>query len=58
MEEINIASMEEKSLQKNCFIKFNWKINIGLERGGQVNLSTIICLILIQFYNMQYNIMI
>ena len=59
MEEFNIASMEEISLQKKIvFIKFNWKTNIGLARGGQMHLSIISHLILIQFYNMNYNIMI
>ena len=48
MEGFNIASMEEKSLQKNCFIKFNCKTNIGLERGGQTHLSIITHLILIE----------
>ena len=58
VEEFNIASVEENSLQKICFIKFNWKMNIGLKRGGQVHLSIITHLILIQFYNIKYNVVI
>ena len=58
MEEFNIASMEENSLQKIFFIKFNWKVNIGLERGGQAHFSIITYIILIQLYHTKYNIVI
>ena len=58
MEVFNIASMEEKSLQKIVSLNVNRKTNIGLERGGQVNLSIITYLILTQFYHTKYNIVI
>ena len=56
-DKFNIGSMEEKFL-RNCFIKFNIKANIGIERHEQINLYVITEVILIQFYNLQCNNMI
>ena len=40
MEEFSIASMEGRFYaEKILSLNFNRKTNIGLERGGQVNLS-------------------
>ena len=53
MEEFSIASMEGKALQKNTvLLNFNIKTNIGLDMGGQVNLSIKTHIILMHFYNM------
>ena len=49
MEELNIASMEEKIFaEKFVSLSLTEKLNIGLERGGQAHLSIITHLILIQ----------
>ena len=51
--------MEGKSLQKkNVSLNFKRKTNIGLERGGQADLSIKTHLVLMQINNMKWNIMI
>ena len=41
IDNFNMASMKENFQTKKCFIEFNSKPDIGLERGGQTNLHVI-----------------
>ena len=48
----NIGSMEENfTVQEIDTLNLTVKANLGLERGGQMNLHVITEVILIQFYN-------
>ena len=52
----NIGSMEEIfTVQEIISLNLTVNTNIGLERGGQMNLHVITEVILIQFYNLQGN---
>ena len=49
---VNYLTLHQWKETKKCFIKFNSKTGIGLERGGQTNLYDITQLILIHFYDL------